>query len=613
MITQILRFLKRCQDSPVSGLVRQRLCFAFQLETTDYYRLVAVLMAQTNDNPSGTGARECAPLTLRRLYVWMQDPIERLRIMLSLAEATETLHGGALASAVHAHMQHGDPMTGAFVERQMRALATPLLDMVKQWVTEGQLTDPHEEFFVAKHSNVPDECYWSSKYSLNAAMIPTFIEREQADKIFLIGKSINFIRRVCGDTEWDINAHSQSKAQAGCFEYGQWTKLRNFVNKRCEIVNKHVVSLMLEKFSLMRHFGALMRYLLLGQGEFFQCLMDLLVPELAKPATKIYRHNLVSALDQAIRASNAQYEPAEVLKRLDVHMHEPSPEDTGWDVFSLNYHVSSPVNVVISPTAAKRYLKIFNLLFKVKRMEYTLSSSWKRHLTANHTGKVCMQTVPGVPAMLHNCQILQNEMVHFVTNLQHYIMFEVLQTSWKRFAQRLPTEPNLDSIIRAHDLYLDEVVQKVLLDEKSSDIRKLLVRLFDVVIKFCNIQNRLYDVVLSEAERLARRKELRQKRLEKGKWGVEVSEDEDEASEFAAMLQRFNKPMTELTMASSEYSNLIVQLLRVLRNEYHWSESLQFLAFRLDFNKYYTKSNKEALGTPTPLHRRSVSMLHRRR
>ena len=55
-----------------------------------------------------------------------------------------------------------------------------------------------------------------------------------------------------------------------------------------------------------------------------------------------------------------------------------------------------------------------------------------------------------------------------------------------------------------------------------------------------------------------------------GKWSVQASEDEDEASEFAAMLQRFNKPMTELTMASSEYSNLIVQLLRVLRNEYHW-------------------------------------------
>ena len=49
---------------------------------------------------------------------------------------------------VHAHMQHGDPMTNAFVERQMRALATPLLDMVKQWVTEGQLTDPYEVYSI---------------------------------------------------------------------------------------------------------------------------------------------------------------------------------------------------------------------------------------------------------------------------------------------------------------------------------------------------------------------------------------------------------------------------------------------------------------------------------
>ena len=38
--------------------------------------------------------------------------------------------------------------------------------------------------------------------------------------------------------------------------------------KNCNLTNvwcRHVVSLMLEKFALMKHFGALMRYLLLGQ------------------------------------------------------------------------------------------------------------------------------------------------------------------------------------------------------------------------------------------------------------------------------------------------------------------------------------------------------------
>ncbi len=31
-----------------------------------------------------------------------------------------------------------------------------------------------------------------------------------------------------------------------------------------------------------------------------------------------------------------------------------------------------------------------------------------------------------------------------------------------------------------------------------------------------------------------------------------------------------------------------------------WSESLQFLAFRLDFNKFYESASPEILGSPTP-------------
>ena len=45
-------------------------------------------------------------------------------------------------------------------------------------------------------------------------------------------------------------------------------------------------------------------------------------------------------------------------------------------------------------------------------------------------------------------------MVHFVTNLQHYIMFEVLQTSWMKLSQELPEAADLDSVIRAHNEYV---------------------------------------------------------------------------------------------------------------------------------------------------------------
>ena len=39
-------------------------------------------------------------------------------------------------------------------------------------------------------------------------------------------------------------------------------------------INHHVVSTLLKKYALVKHCDALRRYLLLGQGDFVQSLMD---------------------------------------------------------------------------------------------------------------------------------------------------------------------------------------------------------------------------------------------------------------------------------------------------------------------------------------------------
>ena len=83
------------------------------------------------------------------------------------------------------------------------------------------------------------------------------------------------------------------------------------------------------------------RYLLLGQGDFVQHLMDLLqyasysLPlhslasmhllslsstELSQAASSLYLHNLTAVLESAVRATNAQYDDQDVLNRLDVKM-----------------------------------------------------------------------------------------------------------------------------------------------------------------------------------------------------------------------------------------------------------------------------------------------------
>jgi len=64
---------------------------------------------------------------------------------------------------------------------------------------------------------------------------------------------------------------------------------------------------------------------------------------------------------------------------------EYSHGEIGWDVFTLEYKVDSPVNTVLDADATMSYLKIFNHLWKMKRIESTLSAAWMRTAGGSRT------------------------------------------------------------------------------------------------------------------------------------------------------------------------------------------------------------------------------------
>lgn len=93
----------------------------------------------------------------------------------------------------------------------------------------------------------------------------------------------------------------------------------------------------------------------------------------------------------------------------------------GWDVFTLDYHVDAPINTVFSPAAMLQYLQIFNFLWRLKRVEYTLSASWKKWGKASRE----FAKVTDIQQDLHFAQLTIQRMVHFIYQLQHYVLFEV--------------------------------------------------------------------------------------------------------------------------------------------------------------------------------------------
>ena len=54
----------------------------------------------------------------------------------------------------------------------------------------------------------------------------------------------------------------------------------------------------------------------------------------------------------------------------------------GWDIFTLEYHhINSALDILFTPNSMHLYYKLFNFIWKMKRVSHILSNSWRNHIT----------------------------------------------------------------------------------------------------------------------------------------------------------------------------------------------------------------------------------------
>lgn len=477
LYTQLQDFVQ----APPKGLVGQSLAAAIGDQLRSYLTLVATLEGQirralaTIDQDAPRCGIGKVGVTLKRCVVWTREATMGLRLMSLIAHESKSKKGGQIISLVHSFSSsHGDPVVAAFADRLLNPVTRPFYDILRHWIYDGELSDPYLEYFVQEQtaennlSNKPKASaasqpgtnnVWEDKYMMDLEMIPSIITPDFAEKVFLIGKSLNFIRHSCGDAQW---VESYSKDSSKELRYGDMATLEAWIDDAYKTTMRRLMHLMTHKFHLFDHLQALRDYILLGQGDFIALLMESLAANLDRPAGAQYRHTLTAQLEHAIRGSNAQYDSAEVLRRLDARMLQLSHGDIGWDCFTLEYKIDAPVDVVVSDWGNRQYLKVFNFLWRVKRVEFALSSTWRR-VTTGSRGVLQTRRRNVAQAWRHVRGHLA-EMVHFVGQLQYYILFEVIESSWTELQKRLRRDDTtLDDVIHAHTKYLESITHKGLL------------------------------------------------------------------------------------------------------------------------------------------------------
>ena len=155
----------------------QALCFSIQSELNEYFRLLSILDSQRQRYNEQDTANF---LNLRKLYLWVQEPLDRMKWLALIIDSVQNLKGGAICSAINTFTMNVSPNTQHFINRILKEVSAPILSMIKTWMIEGEINDPFREFFVDTDPNVPDDKLWTQKYSLNPIMIPSFLSNELA-------------------------------------------------------------------------------------------------------------------------------------------------------------------------------------------------------------------------------------------------------------------------------------------------------------------------------------------------------------------------------------------------------------------------------------------------
>ncbi|KAI0698533.1 gamma-tubulin complex DGRIP91/SPC98 component [Cerioporus squamosus] len=539
-------FVREREGKVGVGMIEQSLCHHLQTQLTEYYRLIAVLESQmstvsqsqadANGVDEDRGREEETGLTLKRLDVWIEDWRLRMRMMSVCVEGARDAHGGALVNLIHGYAENGDPFIRKFTNQLLEEVSKPFFAILHRWLFSGELYDPFSEFFVAVDPELAHLQYmqpsvqgigqlasdggfgggdvediseeragglqlWEQKYRFQEDMLPAFVGETFGRKIFSTGKSLNFIRYSCHDSDWVATREKLSNT-GGTLKYSDIVGLERSIDTAYQIASQRLFDVFFDKYRLLDHLSALKHYLLLGYGDFTEQLMDTLGPSLSRPANALYRHNLTATLESALRSSNAQNDPPDVLRRLDARMLEYSHGEIGWDVFTLEYKVDAPIDTVLDPAAMVKYLKLFNHLWRVKRIESTLNASWMRIAGGAKT----FLRIPELDYDWHQIRLVMAEMIHFVRQLQAYCHLEVMECAWQdllTFVQK--KEGDLDALIENHRAYLDRMVKKVLLlSPKAGREENLLNQVRDVftlILQFREATDDLYNYCLSESAR----------------------------------------------------------------------------------------------------------------
>lgn len=537
---QIDSILKR--SSVAASYLQQSLRSALRKQLMQYHCFIASLRQRLHP-----------PLTTGELTAAMKRMLPKLWVMHHILQETETVKGGELASKLQYLIQQGSHRLASLLSDIYIEAISPLLQMTVSSITQGEVADPFNEFFITSNPGIEDasDSYWTSKYSLSMNMLPqSVLSRDVAEDILLITKNICFIKQCCRAKQWRMNSSIVLEAGRASFD-----SIPRTVQLALDHSNAAVMRLILEEFKVDEVFKIVNAFLLVGYGDFFEILIQKVEPILSKLSQTIQ----ISLVREQVEGALLQVMP--YARHLDTDrfssLHCEVVKDEariGWDAFVITMTLSAPLNNLFDSATIKVYRRLFRMMFKVKVAEVSLKNAWRQSValdrvigTMQGSGSEEIRAWREVAADAH---LLGLQLNHFVMNLWSYLVSEVSTVAWDLLHKSLARCKSFDDIRTAHNSYLAYLTQRSLLHSDCASIRINIENVLTIVREYRGSQALLSSL------------------LERG------------CGELVSIKRQYQN-------LTDEFHRSMSSLLTTLEEQHMQYDYLNFLLLRLNFNRFY--------------------------
>ena len=322
-------------------------------------------------------------------------------------------------------------------------------------------------------------------------------------------------------------------------------------------MNKFITNALTRDHDLYGNIYTLKQYFLLAKGDFWSIFIASAGNTLEKSCLKKYE--LEASMTSAVVPSLKEH-----FDRVQVRIEENTTdlrgvEMKGWDMFNLDYVVDVPLSVVISAEHIKQYQTIFSFLFSAYKVDWKLSQNWQLQIHVEHL----LQKLNLNENKLRMISLTRQKMFHFIRNLHSYLQFEKLDLAWKNLVNSLSQSSTLSDFVIAHDAYLSSLLPS----EVDTDNLKSL---FVIISRFCDHSHDELLKILRNLKRIKEARDLIQKRIANGGWGVDLHHKE-------IPLKSINIRLMESD--AEKFEELVLPFLDI-------SREMKSFAFCLQFNEY---------------------------